>query len=157
MIHHEDQSSHQTQQELKKKEVFVCPQCDSVNPIKNAFAVEILVGETSHMTFHGSHYRDHISSTFIKVRFCKHCRNVRLRNKIFRHVSYFTLLPFVLIALTCLITWKWEIYNPWGLYFFYLMILFFLYVPAVKFFREFISPKFNKPLIKKAIEGNAIE
>ena len=152
-----DQPSSHTLQELKKNKEFICPHCGSVNPIKDAITVEVLVEETSHMTFHGSHYQDHISSTFTKIRFCKNCRNVRLRNKIFRHVSYFTLLPFILIALTCIITWTWKIYNPWGLYFFYLMILFFLYVPAVKFFREFISPKFNKLLIKKAIEGNAIE
>lgn len=144
-----------TVQELKKLSQFRCPNCGEIHSIKDAYVRAVLVNENSDMNFRGNHYVDTIKTTYANVRFCPKCKNVRTRNKVIRHISYFTILPLFILAIISLFEWK--LCFTWKAYFCFVGILFIFYVPAVKFFREVLSPSLNKSILKRAIEGNAID
>lgn len=140
--------------DLKKNSQFICPNCGRIHNISDAFVRAVLVSEESDMEFRGNHYVDHISESFLKVRFCPKCKNVRTRNKIFRHIGYFTIGPLILLSLFSLFNWR--LMFSWGGYFLGMCLLFMFYVPAVKIFREALSPILNKKIIERAHKGNAI-
>ena len=144
-----------TVQELKKNYQFKCPNCGKIHPIKDARVRAVLVSEDSKMDFRGNHYVDTISTSYAKVRFCPKCKNVRTRNKVIRHVSYFTVLPWIIMAIISLFEWK--LCFSWRGYFTFAVILFIFYVPVVKIFREIFSPPLNKPILKRAVDGNALD
>ena len=140
---------------LKQEHKFVCPNCHKEHHIKDAHINAVLVKEESHVTYHGSFNKDHITTTYLKVRFCPDCKNVRLRNKMLRHTLYFLFGPLIIMSIISLFNWR-PCFTVSG-YFMGLFILFMFYVPAVKIFRELLSPSLNKPIIKRAIDGNAVE
>lgn len=142
--------------ELILKRQFVCPCCGKVHSIDDAHINAILVKQESEMTFNGSFYKDKISSSYVRVRFCPKCKNVPLRNKILRHVSYFLFGPLVLILLQALFCWELPKIPTIGGYFLADVLLFMFYVPAVKIYRELIAPSVYKNTVKRADEGNAI-
>lgn len=142
-------------QDLKKNNQFKCPNCGNIHPIKDAYVRAVLVNEDSKMDFRGNHYVDTIRTSYAKVRFCPKCKNVRTRNKVLRHVSYFTILPWIIMAIISLFEWK--LCFSWRGYFTFTGILFIFYVPAVKIFREIFSPPLNKSILKRAVEGNALD
>jgi hypothetical protein len=143
-----------TRKELSDANEFICPVCGKIHPVKNAYIRAVLVSENSDVNFRGNHYVDRISTSYVNVRFCPKCKNVRLRNKILRHISYFTIMPVIIMALISL--FNWTSCFSWKGYFLYMAVLFIFYVPAVKFFRECLSPSLNKSILKRALDGNAI-
>lgn len=143
-----------SKQELQRNRQFRCPHCGNIHDISEAYLRAVLVSQDSEMSFRGNHYVDKISSSYVDVRFCPKCKSVRTRNKIIRHVSYFTLMPIVIMAIISLCNWS-NCFS-WKGYFIYIAVLFIFYVPAVKIFRELISPGLNKGILKRAVDGNAI-
>ena len=143
-----------SKQELQRNRQFRCPQCGRVYNISDASLRAVLLSQDSETTFRGNHYVDKISSSYANVRFCPKCKGVRTRNKIIRHISYFIVMPIILMAIISLCNWS-DCFS-WNGYFLYMVVLFIFYVPAVKIFRELISPSLNKSILKRAVEGNAI-
>lgn len=138
------------------KHQFVCPCCGKVHSIDEAHINAILVKQESEMTFNGSFYKDKISTSYVKVRFCPKCKNIPLRNKILRHVSYFLFGPLVLILIQALFCWEAPKISTIGGYFLADVLLLMFYVPAVKIYREMIAPNVYNGTVKRAAEGNAI-
>lgn len=143
-----------SKKELQINRQFRCPQCGTIHNISDAHIREVHVSQNSDTTFRGNRYVDTISSSYAKVRFCANCKNVRTRNKIIRHVSYFTLLPILIMSIISLC--EWSNCFSWKSYLIFIAVLFIFYVPAVKFFREVVSPGLNKSILKRAVDGNAI-
>lgn len=147
--------NHEKIQQLKRDEKFICPNCGCLEDIRNKHVRAVLVGCESKDTFMVTHTRVQIKSSYLNVRSCPKCKNVRNRNKWLRHIAFFLLGPLVWSILMALLYWDFTF--SWKIYGVGLLICFFAYVPAVRFFREDISPALNKGLINKAIEGNAID
>lgn len=143
--------------DLILKHQFRCPCCGKIYPIGDAHINAILVKEESDMTFNGSFYKYKITTSYLKVRFCPKCKNVPLRNKILRHISYFLFGPLVLFLLQALFCWMPPKIPTIGGYLLADVILFLFYVRAVMFYREMIAPNVYKKTIKRAKVGNAIE
>lgn len=140
--------------DLIRNREFVCPNCGKRISIDDAVLNSVLVEENSDLEFRGNHYVDKIHTSFVRLRFCPDCKNVRLRNKIFRHVSYFIIGPVFVLGLMSLFNWR-NMFS-WSGYFLGMCLLFIFYVPAVKLFREVFSPALNKSILKRAQDGNAI-
>lgn len=133
---------------------FKCPCCRKEFPLQEAHSRDVLFKQQIDTDFRGNRYVDTISTSYYTIRFCADCCRKRKRNKWLHHILFWLLGPICWMIFDSII--NWEFLFTWRVYLVGLLVCFFLYIPVVKIFREFITPKLNRDIIIQAVDCKAI-